>query len=348
MIRLIKIFFLLIIIANTAVAQQTDGPFQFNLKVHRKNINRTDCFYNELNFNKPGKFQITVYNYAMLNSLNIRKINIFTKPVGSDANCEKCKGVLPFIKYFEFKIQPIHYNKTKRILKVQIDYTIDEFIKFKSNSKKQIIERSFLSIYKNIPLGKPFALSEINSTDSLHFVTIEIYNNDIKSPIQMEDDRISQIIPADLLKIENFHLRPINWRILHLVTDEKIDQKFWLDEKVAWALFNKTGGKNFSYQTLTSKIEYIFPEKNKEGNIELITIFIPRKIKGRTIEFTFLLFTNNSPGDKNSSFHFQKDISIDSDEPIEIEVEFSPISSFRIFFYITAYFNEDLKAKFNH
>ncbi|MFZ5518749.1 MAG: hypothetical protein ACOY90_19115 [Candidatus Zhuqueibacterota bacterium] len=343
----ITIFFLFIV-ANTITAQEIAGPFQIELKVFRKNVNRTDCFYDEINYDNPKRFQLTIYNYAKLESINIRKINIYSKPVGSDANLESIKGTLPFIKYFEFKIQPINYVPANKTLKVQIDFIVDEFIKFESNKMKQLLERSFFSVCKNIPLGKPFEILEINSTDSLHYVTIEIYNKYLPPPFQLKNDQIQKLIPADLLKVENSIFPPIHWRILHLVTDNKIDKKFWLDEKVAWAFIKNNENFNFSHQTLVSKLEYIFPERNEKGDIEIQTIFIPRKVIGREIEFTLLLFTKPSIDNENNPLLYRKDISIKNDEPLEIEVEFFKNSPFRTFFYITAYFNEDLKKKYRH
>ena len=51
MIYLIRIICFICLLANTTIAQQTGGPFQFNLKVNRINLNRTDCFSDDIDFN---------------------------------------------------------------------------------------------------------------------------------------------------------------------------------------------------------------------------------------------------------------------------------------------------------
>ena len=346
MIYLIRIICFICLLANTTIAQQTGGPFQFNLKVNRINLNRTDCFSDDIDFNKPKKFELTIYDNSIKQYFNTRKINIYEPPIGFLNNCDNHPELIPFIKHFVFQILPLEYNQKHKVLKIKINYAIDELTNIQSN-KKQNIKRSYQTVQRNVPLGKPFNLTEISSVDSLHNnVSIEIFNKDVKTPQQINDEKIAQFIPAELLKIDNSHLPPIHWRILHLVTDRKIDKKYWLDERVAWAQMNKAWGKNFNYQTLTSKAEYFHPEQHRQGNIELTTIFIPQKVNEKKIDFTFLLIKKEPETNKNSTLSFKKNLSIKSDEPLEVEVEFPPSSVYRFFFYITAYLDEDLKAKY--
>ena len=175
MIYLIRIIFFIYLLANIVIAQQTGGPFQFNLKVKRKNLNRTDCFSDDIDFNKPKKFELTIYDNSIKQYLNTRKINIYEPPIGFLNNCDNHPELIPFIKHFYFQILPLEYNQKHKVLKIKINYAIDELTNIQSNKKQNII-RSYQTVQKNVPLGKPFNLSEISSVDSLHNVSIEIFN----------------------------------------------------------------------------------------------------------------------------------------------------------------------------
>lgn len=343
---LAKIILLVLLLAEISISQETEAPFQIILKVHRKNFSRIDQFDAEIGFNKPLTFKVTIYDKDLCRDLNIFKSNIYEEPIGLLKNKQDYPPIIPFRKYFLFQIEPIKYDKQSKKVTVTIDYVIDEMIQTQSNDKKQNIIRSFKSIKENITLGEPFYLTEINSVDSSQQAWLEIFNQSVKPPQQVRNEKVARYIPEKYRQIDNYNLPPISWMVLHLVSDQKIEQKFWLDQMVAFPLLNNKNNKNFSFVSLTSKLEYMYPEKKQAGNQRLVTIFIPRKVKGKKIDFTLFLLEGDPEITEQLKLMYQKNLKITADESLEVEVEFSKSNQYRFFFYITAQFESDAwKAK---
>jgi hypothetical protein len=340
---LAKIVLLVLLLAEISIGQETGAPFQIVLRVHQKNLNRIDQFDGEIDFNKPLTFKVTIYEKDLCRDLNIFKINIYEEPIGFLKNKQDYPPIIPFRKYFLFQIEPIKYDKQSKKLTVTIDYVIDEMIQTQSNDIKQNIIRSFKSVEENITLGEPFYLTEINSVDPAQQASLEIFNQDVKPPYRVRNEKFARFIPEKYRQIDNYNLPPISWMVLHLISDQKIEQKFWLDQMVTFPLLDHNQNKNFSFVSLTSRLEYLYPEQKQAGNQHFLIIFIPRKVIGKKIDFTLFLFESDPEITEHSRLMYQKDLKIIADEPLEVEVEFSKSNRYRFFFYITAYFEKDMK-----
>ena len=336
---------LLLLLSENLTGQEMGAPFQIYLKVHRKNLNRIDQFNAKIDYNKPATFKITIYDKNLNRDLNIFKLNIFTEAVGLTKDEQNIPPLIPFIKYFRFQIIPIKYNDNSNELTVRIDYIIDEMDRSHSSKINQTINRTFKSVTDTITLGEPFQLTEINSVDTSQEASLVIYNQTVKPPWQRNYERIAQYIPENLRQIDTYDLPPIEWMVLHLVTDKKIEHKFWLDQMVAFPLYDKNKDRNFIFASLTSKLGFFKPEKKNEWSQRFVTIFIPRKVKGKKIDFTLLLLEGDPNSSEQSKLLYQTDLHVVVNESLEIEIELPELSKYRFFFYLTADIKEEWKVK---
>ena len=332
----IKVIILLLVLTENLIGQEIGTPFQVYFKVYRKNLNRVDQFNADMDFNNPATFKVTIYDKNLSHDLNIFKINIYEEPVGIIKNKRDYPPLIPFRKYFLFQIKPIKYHDRSNKLTVKIDYIIDEMKRSQSSNTNQTINRIFKSVTDTITLGKPYQLTEINSVDRSQEASLVIYNQKVKPPWQGRTDRIAQYIPENLRKIDNYEFPQIEWMILHLVTDKKIEQKFWLDQMVAFPLLNKKQGRNFSFASLTSKLGFFESDNQEKWSQRFVVILIPRKVKGKNIDCTFLLLQGDPNRNEQAKLLYQKNLQVIADQSFEIEIELPELKDYRFFFYLTA------------
>jgi len=332
----LKIIILLILLSENLMGQEIGSPFQVYFKIHRKNLNRVDHFDAEMDFNSPATFKVTIYDKNLSHDLNIFKVNIFDEPIGLTKTKQDYPPLIPFRKYFHFQIKPIKYHDKSNKLTVKIDYIIDEMKLSQSSNTKQTINRTFKSVTDTVTLGKPYQLTEINSVDRVQESSLVIYNHKVKPPWQGRTDRIAQYIPENLHKIDNNEFPPIEWMILHLVTDKKIERKFWLDQMVAFPLLNKKQGRNFSFASLTSKLGFFESDTQEKWSQRFVVILIPRKVKGTKIDCTFLLLQGDPNRNEQAKLLYQKNLHVIADQSFEIEIELPELKDYRFFFYLTA------------